>query len=436
MTVAIETIHHPEAAVCESILSDLNADEQIALLSHLCKYVKAEGCAAVLVEAFIRPSFGSFLDSITVIIMSSQYFHGSWDAFAQMVQEVLGREDSAESGVLAVNYLATNPAASESEIKRRVERLGRLKGERVDARRSRGSAASDETLSAAGNRRAGDPRPTNQFSVFLALLKYQFVGDFRSWKDIAALVITAFAVYAIIATIFFQLPFSIEGLADRAGLLYFLCINTFFSTSLYAVVRVDRIRKLLRHERQLGLFSSWTFILAQFIAGLPLWTVSLVVFETAVYYITGLRTDGFEHYLVFIATLLLMAYASMALGILVAMAMGRLDYGQILIPFIGIVFFIFGNLSTAPDATWILHWIQYIDPIYYAFQCLIQNELDGVLPRGEVIPSEFLNARTYDAMPVAACLPALVGFAGLYLLLAMLVHAVRFRPLRMGQRGT
>lgn len=418
--VAIETLHKPQIIIAESIVEGLSIDDQVSLLSRVSEYVKRMECAVILVECSIKPHVGSFLDSITLLAMGSQYYYGPSDVFCASLQSALGCE-SVEGSILALNYLITHPAVSENDIKSRIDKLAQLHCDRDSW------WVGDDSMSP--GRKEKQPWPIAGFTLFTLLLKYQVLEDFRNWKSFTALLVTNFAIFAIIATIFFQLPVSVAGLSDRAGLLYFFCINLFFGNSLSIMIKIDRVRKLLKHERTRGIIRSWPFICAQYLAALPLRTFSLLVFGTAVYYITGLRTDGFEHYLVFMATILLMAYVSLAVGVTIAMGMGRLDYGQILVPFSGIVFFIFGNLATAPNCTWILRWMQYVDPIYYAFQCLMQNELEDMEGTDGVDPNEFATNGLFNVLPLAACLPALAGFSIVYLLVAMLIYTLRFRPI-------
>jgi ABC-type multidrug transport system permease subunit len=167
------------------------------------------------------------------------------------------------------------------------------------------------------------------------------------------------------------------------------------------------------------------------VASLPLRSLSLLVFGTALYYITGLRTDGFQYVVVFISDLLLLICASVALGMLVQVSVHRLEYGQIVMPFLVVVSFIFGNLSTAPDPTWILRWIQFISPVFYSFQCLIQNELAGASAADDTDLAAYLDLNEFDEIPIAACLPALAGFAILYLVLTTIIYHYRYPKMKL-----
>lgn len=256
--------------------------------------------------------------------------------------------------------------------------------------------------------------PAPWYVSIWVMTRYRFLDYMRSKKSVLALLVVNSVLYLLLSFIFFQLPYDRSGLEDRISLLYFLGINILFSYSLSALVSFNQFRHRLRVERWIGLWHGPSLVLAEFLASLPIRLLVVTVMGTAAYYITGLRTDGFQHYIVFMADLLLLTMASLAFGIMVSAAVERLAYGQVVLPFLIIVMFIYGNLSTSLEATWILRWLQYLSPLYYSLQCLAQNELADLTAD----TNAFLRNGGYDSLPIAACLPALAGFVLLYLILA------------------
>jgi hypothetical protein len=378
-------------------------------------YSKERNVGIVLCSRDITDEMSTYIREVSLLANGHLLYTGSMMELRSKLGEILDCPD--DLAFQRLNRLLFQEARSPEELQKNSLLLTRF------AHPSKPMTTPGELTGGGGN------WPAPFYVTFAILTSVQLFEDFRSKKTILGIVVTNTLVYLLLSFVFFQLPLTADGLVDRAGLLFFLNVNTLFSSSLSKLVRFDRIDRRLRHERNLGILQSGSLIFSQFIASLPIRTVVYVVMGTALYYITGLRTDGFQHLIVFQSTLFLMMCASLALGILVATFMVRLEYGQFIIPFIGIMFFIYGNLSTAPDATWILKWLQYLSPVFYSFQCLMQNELSGVV-NSPVNTQAFLEANMYDQMPIAACLPALAGFTLVYLLLAWLIYSIRHRPLK------
>lgn len=267
-------------------------------------------------------------------------------------------------------------------------------------------------------------RPGPWWINLYILTQGQVREDVRSRRHVISLVVSFTIIYLLLAFVYFQLPLNVDGLADRFGLFLYISLNLLLMGSLPKLVRFQLQLRKVAHDRCLHLIHASCFVLSQWIAALPVRLLLVTIMGTAVYYITGLRTDGFQHYIVFMADLYLMVGTSLALGILVAATIPRIEYSQLVVPFLVIIFFQYGNLPFEPSPTWILRWIQYISPIFYSSQCLMQNELRGVdTPEGTDL-DKFLASR-YEEMPIAACLPALAGFIIVYLILSCIATRLR-----------
>jgi ABC-type multidrug transport system permease subunit len=267
------------------------------------------------------------------------------------------------------------------------------------------------------------PWPRNFWILFTGQLR----ADLRSKKHLITLIAGYFIIYMLLSFVYFQLPLNLDGVAERGGLLLFLSFNLLIYNSLPKLVRFQLELRKLAHDRRLGLIRSSAYVLSQFLAALPLRLALVTILGTALYYITGLRTDGFQHYIVFMADLWLLLATSIAMGIFVAASIPRIEYSQLIMPFIAIIFFQYGNLTFNPDPTWILRWIQYISPVYYSYQCLIQNELSGADGSYDnVVPSQWLSDHRLDQMPIAACLGALAGFTIFYVAVACIAAMFRY----------
>ena len=72
-----------------------------------------------------------------------------------------------------------------------------------------------------------------------------------------------------------------------------------------------------------------------------------------------------------------------------------------------------GDFSYNPECTWILRWISYLSPIFYAFNALVNNEFGGTGGLGE----EFLKKTGLDNFGLWPSIGALLGFGLLYMII-------------------
>lgn len=419
--IAKETTHSPKVLFVEGLFDGLDRTEAIQLLSLLESY-------ATLNNSLVMISMRRLTREATLYISEFSIVFGRTLICTCNKEQLLRAVDlccegtNFEQKLVTLNRMLLEAFPSPASLQERNRFFAHFK-DSLDG--------SNSTIQSAPIIAAPYEWPAPWWITFYYLLRFQLREDLRSRKYVLGMISTNFVVYMLLSFVFFQLPDTEDGLTDRVGLLYFLNINILFTTSLSRMVRLEHAFHHFRGDRKVRLFQSASFIFGQFFASIPLRTLLFIVLGSALYYITGLNSDGFEHYIVFMADLILFSYSSLALGMLVAVCVPRLQYGQVVMPFIVVICFIFGNLSTAPDATWILRWIQYISPVFYSFQCLIQNELDGMSLENGADVEFFLTQGLFNVLPIAACLPALAGFTIIYLLLAVIAYHFRFRPLRV-----
>lgn len=253
--------------------------------------------------------------------------------------------------------------------------------------------------------------------VFWVLLRTQWKEDIRSKKTLIGYTATSFVVYAATSAVFFQIPMNDkEGFTDRVGLYFFLAINTFFANSMPIIIRYERLKKRTHLERQMGLLPTPSFLMSQYLSSIPLRFGLNIILGTALFYITKAQYE-FYYLLIFLGLTLMMILASMSFALMLATAEPRIEYCQVLIPFFGIVFFIFGNTSSNPSATWILKWLQYLSLIFYDFQGI----LDGLLGS-----TGYLEKNNYPVFSWPYSFVALGGFTLLYLLLAHVIFHCKY----------
>jgi ABC-type multidrug transport system permease subunit len=218
----------------------------------------------------------------------------------------------------------------------------------------------------------------------------------------------------LLAFIFFQLSDNFGGIQGRIGLLFFITVNIVFSVvnPLLPVFVLDR--SIMKKERYASTYRLSMAYLARFISLLPSRLLLYTIFAFIVYYIAGLRTDGFQHFIIFWAVLMDVVLAAITLGLLIAASVPTVQLGQIVGTLVIVTFLLFaGNLANASSVTWILRWIQYRSIIFYTYEALIQNELAGQTFDGASGDS-YLEQYNLSQLPIVACAMAVLGLASIF----------------------
>ena len=167
---------------------------------------------------------------------------------------------------------------------------------------------------------------------------------------------------------------------------------------------------------------------ARFLSLIPSRIIVYTVFGTIIYYIAGLRTDGFQHFLIFWAVLMDLVFAGTTLGLLIASCVSTVYMGQIIGVFAVLFSFLLaGNLANARNVTWILRWLQYFSVGFYSYEALIQNELHGKTFNG--VPGDFyLEEYDLNQVSILGCAMALLGLGVAFLLLGYVALRFNTKP--------
>lgn len=256
------------------------------------------------------------------------------------------------------------------------------------------------------------------------LLQRAFKIQFRDYPTLIGLIVQTIIIALLLSFVFFQMNNDFAGVQNRIGLLFFIPIDITFTMvmPLIAIFALDRA--VIKKERYSGTYRTSAFYCAQVVSLLPVRLLLSTVFSFIVYYITGLRTDSFTYFLVFLLLILMVTMTAVSLGVAIAASVPSVEIGQIIGPLLIVVFLIFGgNLANANAVTWILRWIQYTSLIFYTYQGLVQNEFSGLTLDNRPGDS-FLRDYSLDQIPWYFDVVALAGLTAVFLLFGYV--ALRF----------
>lgn len=277
--------------------------------------------------------------------------------------------------------------------------------------------------------KAGHQWPAPWWREFLVLLRRNWRVQFRDRHYIGALVGTTLFISLLAAFTFFQLPTDrYEGVEGRRGFAFFLPSEQVFTIVTVLVIAIAPGRSVWKAERASGAYRLSSAYAALFLASLPLRLALVVVRALMVYWIVGFRTDGFQYFLIFLGILLVHGICAVAYAILAHSFHGNPGKALAIATLYNFAMNLFGgNFANSVEVTWILRWIQFISPTFYAFEGLIQNELAGQTFDG--VPGSFyLRLYAFDIVPIVGCVGALAGLTVAYLLIGYAILHVRTKP--------
>lgn len=255
-----------------------------------------------------------------------------------------------------------------------------------------------------------------------------FRVQYRDIQTVVGSIIQTLIVATLLSFVFFQLGDDFGSIQSRVGLLFFIPINQMFVIIVPLIDSFTKDREIILRERYSATYRILSAYLGKFISLLPLQFVLTTIFCFMIYYITGLRTDGFQYFLIFYGFNLLLALDAIALGLWVAASVPTSEIGQIVGPLAVVVFLIFGGaLANTNQITWILRWIQYLSPIFYCYTALIQNELSG-RQFGELTGDEYLDLYSSNTVSIVWCMGAMLILFISFLTFGFLSIRVTTRP--------
>lgn len=147
--------------------------------------------------------------------------------------------------------------------------------------------------------------------------------------------------------------------------------------SLNVVTSFPLEKAIYFREHTSGMYSSWTWYIANRAASIFLSTLAPLITAILTYWIIGFRVS-FTAFLIYLLVLWLLAGAGSGLGTLLGVGAASASVALQLVPLTILPFFVFSGflLNTADVPPWFI-WIEAISPFRYGFEALVYNEFDN-----------------------------------------------------------
>ncbi len=264
--------------------------------------------------------------------------------------------------------------------------------------------------------------PNTRRSELTILLRREFIAQSRDYPPVIYNILQRVLVFTLLSFLYFQVgnyPLR-YAFRVRFGLLIFLPVNQATLVLALIVPSMAYIRPMIVRERLALTYRISSMYAARVLSEFPVNFIATIVYAFIIYYVTGLR-PGFGHFCVFLGTLLLEVYCVLGLGFAVSCAAVNRRLRDLLTMIVFLTMFMFGGyqIQNRLNVSWILLWMQYLSPIFYAYSAFIRNEFGGRFIKGGS-GDEVLAEYRADRISIAAAMGALAGLGSAFFVLGYL----------------
>ncbi|KAI0028777.1 AtrD, ABC-transporter [Vararia minispora EC-137] len=191
----------------------------------------------------------------------------------------------------------------------------------------------------------------------------------------------------VVASVFFNLKNDTSSFYSRGALLFFAILSNAFQSFL-EILQLYEQRPIVEKHKRMALYHPSCEAVASWITDLPAKIITCISFNLVLYFMCNLRrTPG-----AFFVFLLFSFVCTLAMSMIfrtIGACTKSLPQAMAPASVIMLALIIYtGFVVPTPDMLGWSRWINYIDPIAYAFESLIVNEFDGrVFPCTTFLPS-------------------------------------------------
>nr|A0A1V0QSE4.1 RecName: Full=ABC-type transporter eriD; AltName: Full=Erinacine biosynthesis cluster protein D [Hericium erinaceus]ARE72241.1 ABC-transporter [Hericium erinaceus] len=189
-------------------------------------------------------------------------------------------------------------------------------------------------------------------------------------------VIGNFILALIISSIFYNLPQNTLSFYSRGALLFFAILMNAFASSL-EILQIYEQRPIVEKHKRMALYHPYADAIASVLCDLPGKVIASFAFNLVLYFMTNLRrTPGafFTFYLFSLMCILVMSMIFRTIGATSKTISQAMAPSSVIL--LALVIFTGFTIPTRDMLGW-SRWINYINPIGYAFESIMVNEFDG-----------------------------------------------------------
>lgn len=220
----------------------------------------------------------------------------------------------------------------------------------------------------------GSSYTVNFWDQIVSCMWRQLLIKWGARGDLYVKLFTIISVSFMISSLFYNQPFNSEGVFTRGGILLFACLFNGWlqlSESFEAVAG----RPMLSRHRQFAFYRPSAVVLARAIVDIPFLLVQCFLSSIITYFLANLRRDAGAFW-IFYVYCFLSSYSLTALyRMCAAFSPGFNEAIRFSVLSLNVLIIWVGYVLHRPQMNWLI-WLSYAQPISYAFEGFLANELN------------------------------------------------------------
>ncbi|ORC85196.1 ATP-binding protein cassette protein [Trypanosoma theileri] len=240
-----------------------------------------------------------------------------------------------------------------------------------------------------------------------------------------AAVIAAIFFAVLIGSVYFKVGLSESSVRNRMGLLFYVVMNTTFS-SLGSLGLLMLERAIFVREHRNGMYRAFAYLVGKIVQDVPISVLTNLIFNAIVYFMVGLQSRADKFFIFyFICTLVMLN--SYALCLFISNISKNIQVANIVAPLVFVLYLLpsGGVLMDVDSLPIAWRWIKYISFVRYGLAALVVNEFDGLVincpPNTTTCISDgnmYAELQGFNKNDLWCYVGAIAGGVGIYLLLA------------------
>ncbi|KAH6988170.1 ABC-2 type transporter-domain-containing protein [Ilyonectria sp. MPI-CAGE-AT-0026] len=209
----------------------------------------------------------------------------------------------------------------------------------------------------------------------------------------------------ILGSMFYNLKPDTSSFYYRGGLMFFSLLFNAFSSQL-EVLTLYAQRPVVEKHKRYALYHQSVEAISSFIIDLPYKTLNMFLFNIIIYFMAGLRKDTGAFFFFCLTTYVITLVMSALYRTLASVTRTS---AQAMVPSslltMGVMIYTGFTIPTKYMPGW-SRWMNYINPLAYAFEALMANEFSGrQFPCAQIVPA----GPGYEVLPVDSTICSTVG---------------------------
>jgi len=220
--------------------------------------------------------------------------------------------------------------------------------------------------------------PTSVGTQLRLLVRRSLQDLFRDAEFLRARLFGGLTFAVMLGTLNYQMGLDVRDASARVSILFFACTTPVYSSQ-SGIPVVQSKRVMLAREGLSRMYHPSIFFIAEFLADLPLIALQSFVFAVPIYFVSGFRLDGSEHFWIFYASVVCLYLAGISMsawaGYLFQSAPTATLVVTSLLTFMLLFMGFIIPYGQIPDG-WI--WMHFFNVFRYPLFSMITTELDGM----------------------------------------------------------